>query len=164
MITGATSSIASQVVHELLSQRIAVRALVRSPEKAEKMRQAGAEIIVGDLEKPETLQAAFNGIEQAFILTPLSDRASAQFSNALWAAKQAGVRYVARLSACGADHDAPTINGRHHALSDSELIASNLAWTIMTTFFHAESDDGRRRSKSERQALFCTGRGSDGDD
>lgn len=139
LITGATSAISAQIVHELLAEGYAVRALVRNPEKAEDIRQAGAEIVVGDLEKPETLDAAFRGVEKAFILTPPSDRAPAQFSNALWAAKQAGVKHVMRLSAFGAGHDAPTINGRHHALSDSELMASGLAWTIIRPHFFMQN-------------------------
>lgn len=44
-----------------------------------------------------------------------------------------------RLSAFGAGHDAPTINGRHHALSDSELMASGLAWTIIRPHFFMQN-------------------------
>jgi uncharacterized protein YbjT (DUF2867 family) len=51
--------------------------------------------------------------------------------NAVWAAKQAGVKHVVRLSAIGAAHDAPTRNGRLHALSDAELAHSGLNWTII---------------------------------
>jgi uncharacterized protein YbjT (DUF2867 family) len=127
------------VIQELLAQGHEVRALVRRPEKAKALSEAGADIAVGDLEKPETLEAAFAGIEKAFILTPPSDRAPAQFSNALWAAKQAGGRSVTRLSAFGAGHDAPTINGRHHALSDSELMDSELAWTIIRPHFFMQN-------------------------
>lgn len=49
--------------------------------------------------------------------------------NAIWAARQEGVERVARLSAVGASHDAPTRSGRLHALSDHER--SGMYWTIL---------------------------------
>jgi uncharacterized protein YbjT (DUF2867 family) len=39
------------------------------------------------------------------------------------------------MSAIGAAHDAPSRNGRLHALSDAELMASNLKWTILRPHF-----------------------------
>ncbi|WCB96717.1 NAD(P)H azoreductase [Baekduia alba] len=51
--------------------------------------------------------------------------------NAVWAARQASVERVVRLSVIGAAHDAPTRSGRLHALSDRELQASGMRWTIL---------------------------------
>ncbi|MBM0275287.1 Rossmann-fold NAD(P)-binding domain-containing protein [Micromonospora tarensis] len=39
--------------------------------------------------------------------------------------------HIVRLSAIGAAHDAPTRNGRLHALSDAELQQSGIPWTIL---------------------------------
>ncbi len=139
LITGATSTISSEVIRHLNESGVHVRAMIRNPEKAEPLVRLGVDVVIGDLDKPETLPGAFKGIENAFILTPPSDRAPAQFSNALWAAKQAGVKHVVRLSAFGADYDAPTINGRHHALSDNELQASGLSWTIIRPHFFMQN-------------------------
>ncbi|MEV1073646.1 hypothetical protein [Micromonospora parva] len=41
------------------------------------------------------------------------------------------MRHIVRLSAIGAAHDAPTRNGRLHALSDAELQESGIGWTIL---------------------------------
>lgn len=51
--------------------------------------------------------------------------------NAVWAARQAGVERVVRLSAVGSALDAPTRSGRLHALSDHELQNSGMRWTIL---------------------------------
>jgi uncharacterized protein YbjT (DUF2867 family) len=51
--------------------------------------------------------------------------------NAVWAARQAGVERVVRLSAISAAHDAPTRSGRLHALADHELQASGMSWTVL---------------------------------
>lgn len=139
LVTGATSAISAEIIRQLRSAGMHVRALVRKKEKAAQLSETGVDVVIGDLDKPETLSEAFSGIDKAFILTPPSDRAPAQFSNALWAAKQAGVKHVFRLSAFGAGHDAPTINGRHHGLSDSELMASGLSWTIIRPHFFIQN-------------------------
>jgi uncharacterized protein YbjT (DUF2867 family) len=49
----------------------------------------------------------------------------------VWAARNARVSHIVRLSAIGAAHDAPNRNGRLHALSDAELAASGIAYTII---------------------------------
>src|ERR1039458_7778611 len=62
LVIGATGSIGRLVVEEALSQGHAVRALVRSPEKARRL-PAKTEIVVGDLTRPETLAKAVEGID-----------------------------------------------------------------------------------------------------
>ncbi len=139
LVTGATSAISSAVIELLASADSDIRALVRNPAKAGALQALGAELVVGDLEKPKTLDQAFEGIDTVFMLTPPGPRAPEQSSNALWAARQAGVQRVVRLSAFGAAHDAPTINSRLHALSDSELIASGITYTILKPHFFMQN-------------------------
>jgi uncharacterized protein YbjT (DUF2867 family) len=139
LVTGATSSISLEVIRQLRESGIHVRAVIRNPEKAEPLVRMGVDIVIADLDIPETLPDAFKGVERAFILTAPSERAPAQFSNALWAARQADVKHVVRLSAFGAGYDAPTINGRYHALSDNELQASGLSWTIIRPHFFMQN-------------------------
>jgi len=62
LVVGATGSIGGLVVEEALKQGHAVRALVRSQEKARRL-PAKAEYAVGDLTRPETLSKAVEGIE-----------------------------------------------------------------------------------------------------
>jgi uncharacterized protein YbjT (DUF2867 family) len=51
--------------------------------------------------------------------------------NAVWAARQAGVERIVRLSVVGAAHDAPNRSGRLHALSDRETERCGMRWTIL---------------------------------
>ena len=46
---------------------------------------------------------------------------------------------MVRLSAIGAGHDAPTRNGRLHALSEVELAASGLGWTVVRPAFFMQN-------------------------
>ncbi len=126
LITGATGTVSGEVLRSLQGSDD-LRVLVRDQAKA----PAGAEAVVGDLHHPETLEPAFKGVDTVWLLTAMGADATHASSNALWAARQAGVRHVVRMSAIGAGHDAPTRNGRLHALSDLELAASGLGWTIV---------------------------------
>ena len=130
LITGATGNISSGIIAQLKGCDHRLLALVRKPDKAEGLKQQGVELRAGDLEKPWTLGAAFAGADTVWVLAPPGPRAPEHCSNALWAAKQAGAKHVVRMSAFGAAHTAPTINSRLHALSDAELIASGVPFTI----------------------------------
>jgi uncharacterized protein YbjT (DUF2867 family) len=129
LITAANGTVSREVAQELVRTGQPVRALVRDASRAPQI--AGVEYVEGDLDHPDTLTKAFEGVTGLFLLTPMGPQAPHQSMNALWAAKLAGVRHVVRLSAIGAAHDAPTRNGRLHALSDAELQASGIPWTIL---------------------------------
>jgi nucleoside-diphosphate-sugar epimerase len=57
-LTGATGYIGSAVLDALLKAGLAVTALVRDPEKAERVSRRGVQPIVGDLSKPASYAAA----------------------------------------------------------------------------------------------------------
>jgi uncharacterized protein YbjT (DUF2867 family) len=62
LVVGATGSIGRLVVEEAIRQGHAVRALVRDRRKARSL-QPDAEVVVGDLTRPETLPAAVAGMD-----------------------------------------------------------------------------------------------------
>lgn len=140
LITGATGAVSSALIQSLQGQSgVKLRALVRDPNKAPPLRALGVEVAQGDLDEPESLATAFEGVNDLWLLNGVSPRQPENSMNALWAAKQAGVERVVRLSAIGASHDAPTRNGRLHALSDAELMSSSLEWTILRPHFYTQN-------------------------
>ncbi len=139
LITGANGKVSSGIFAALKGSGHKLRALVRSVEKGAAFAKDGVEIHVGDLEKPWTLAPAFAGADAVWILTSNGPRAPEQNSSAIWAARQAGAKHVVRMSAVGAAHDAPTINSRLHALSDSELAASGIPFTILKPHFFSQN-------------------------
>jgi uncharacterized protein YbjT (DUF2867 family) len=139
LITGATGNISSGILGQLKGSGHKLRALVRNPEKAEALKQQGVDVRIGDLEKPWTLGPAFEGADTVWILSPPGPRAPEQSSNALWAAKQGGAKHVVRMSAISAAFNAPTINSRLHALSDAEVAASGIPFTIVKPHFFAQN-------------------------
>lgn len=125
LITGASGNVSGALLRSLDSTD--VRALVRDAAKA----PGGLPVAVGDLDVPASLTSAFSGVDVLWLLTTMGPQAPHQSMNAVWAAKQAGTKHIVRMSAMGAEHDAPTRNGRLHALSDAELVHSGLDWTII---------------------------------
>src|SRR5208282_2869231 len=73
LVVGATGSIGRLVVDEAIRQGHAVRALVRDPDKARQL-PTKAQIIIGDVTRPETLPGAVDGID-AVVFTLGSDGA-----------------------------------------------------------------------------------------
>ncbi|GLW90637.1 SDR family oxidoreductase [Actinokineospora globicatena] len=129
LITGATGTVSTALINALRGSGLTIRALVRDERKA--LPDGGIHSAVGDLGEPRSLPQAFEGVHDLWLLTPNGPRAAENSMNAVWAARQAGVERVVRLSAVGAGHDAPTRSGRLHALADDQLARSGLGWTVL---------------------------------
>lgn len=139
MFTGANGNVSSSAIRELQGSGHKLVGLVRDPAKAAALAALGVELRTGNLDQLRTVEDAFTGVDVAFLLAPPSLLAPMQVSNALWGARRAGVKHVVRLSAVGAAHDAPTINSRAHALSDSELERSGIPYTILKPHFFTQN-------------------------
>jgi uncharacterized protein YbjT (DUF2867 family) len=85
---------------------------------------AGAERVIGDLGKPETLPSAFAGAEKAFLLTPGIGLDHAV--NAVAAAKMAGVGRIVHLSSFAVLGDPMPAMGRWHFERELRIAATFL--------------------------------------
>ncbi|GAA0602210.1 nuclear transport factor 2 family protein [Kribbella sandramycini] len=89
LITGATGRVGRHVVTGLLAAGVAVRALVRTPDRAN--LPADVELVVGDLYDPSAVRQASVGADAAFLLWP-SFSADGAAKAAQWVRRQrAGV-------------------------------------------------------------------------
>jgi uncharacterized protein YbjT (DUF2867 family) len=158
LVTGATGTIGSEVVTQLLAAGERVRVLARDPAKAAKLG-AGVEIAQGDLSKPETLTAAFEGIEKVFLLATGPDLANLE-AHAITAAKRSSVKHIVKLSAQGADIEPGLQLGRWHRESEKNLVESGLTWTILRPGNFASNTLGWAPSiKSQGLVYHLTGAG-----
>ena len=140
LVTGATGSVSSALRAELKDRPgIRIRALVRDPVKAHALKSDGHDVVVADLEEPDTLAEAFDGVDVVFLLTPASALEPSMGSNAVAAARRAGVRHVIRNSAIKAGHDAPNRNGRLHAQVEDALKTSGIPWTILRPHYYMQN-------------------------
>lgn len=66
LVTGGSGFIGRNLVNELARRSCRVRCLVRSTSPSEHLREAGAEICVGDVNQPDSLFEAARGVDTVF--------------------------------------------------------------------------------------------------
>jgi len=129
LVTGGTGLIGGEVLRRLSERGVPARALTRDRKKAHNM--PGITWVAGDLGKPETLPAAFEGAKTLFLLTHyLEDMVELQ-RNAIAAARAAGVTHVVKVSAFAASVHSKAPIGRWHYQVEKELQESGLGWTML---------------------------------
>jgi uncharacterized protein YbjT (DUF2867 family) len=112
----------------LLAQRgEPVRVLVRDPEKATALAQAGADVAVGDLDVPATVDAAMRGVSAVVLVSPAIP---AQELNVVASAAAAGVGHVVKITS-KASADSPIGRRRNQTEIENGLIASGLGYTLL---------------------------------
>jgi uncharacterized protein YbjT (DUF2867 family) len=97
LISGATGMFGGRIARGLVDAGKSVRALVRDREKASDLEAAGAELVVADMDQPESLGRALDGIERVFLVSVMDDRIEARETAVTAAAKDAGVDFVLKL-------------------------------------------------------------------
>src|SRR5919197_2782895 len=122
LVTGATGNVGSELVNALAEAGEQVRALVRSPREI-----PGAEAVVGDLNRPDTLTDALAGVEGIFLLPGYQD-----LPGMLALAARAGVKRVVLLSGgSAAGGDLTNAVARYMIQSEQAVRESGLAWTFV---------------------------------
>jgi uncharacterized protein YbjT (DUF2867 family) len=132
LIVGATGTIGSALAAELSARQIQFKAMVRSPEKSDALRGLpGLELVVADLNDPDSLEPALRGVQKVFLLTNSSEQAEAQQLALVAAAVKAGVRHIVKLSQFAADLHSPVRFLRYHAKVEEAIKTSGLAYTFL---------------------------------
>lgn len=99
LITGATGNIGGEVCRYLAEKKLPLRSLVRdTSSKVAKLKAQGIELAQGDFNQPDTLKAALQGVEKAFLVTPNVPNQVELESGFIDAAQTAGVRHIVKLS------------------------------------------------------------------
>ncbi|MDP9475118.1 MAG: SDR family oxidoreductase [Actinomycetota bacterium] len=133
LVVGATGRVGGAAVEHLLGEGFEVRALVRRPEKGERLRALGAELAVGDATAPDTLGPAVRGCSGVFSALGAGPGRGASEDveyrgnlNLLSAARSAGVGRFVYSSALMADHPLAQRVGafREKARFEEKLLAA----------------------------------------
>ncbi len=112
----------------LLTQReIPVRVLVRDPEKAKALADAGAEIAVGDLAVPASIDEAMAGVTSVVLVSPA---VPAQELNVVASAARAGVGHVVKATS-KASAGSPIARRRWQTEIEAGLAASGVPHTLL---------------------------------
>src|SRR5215468_1421640 len=131
LITGATGNNGQELVRQLTALGQRVRAFVRNPAEAAHLKRSNIELAVGDFDQSETLDVALQGVEKAFLLTPVAERSVHWQTTFIEAARRTGVRHVVKFSGMGADSRTGPELLRLHGETDDRLRGSGVPFTIL---------------------------------
>src|SRR6202008_886000 len=142
LITGATGNTGAHPVRVLRERCLRVRALVHSvDERAEQLRELGAEVVQGDLLDFPAVSAATVGVTAAYFNYPVAPGLVEATANFVQAASDAGAHAGGNMSQIAARREAKSNAARQHWLAErlldrSALITTHLRPPFFTFFLN----------------------------
>jgi len=128
LVTGATGTVGREVVAQLVAEGHEVRAFTRDRTTAR--LDPRVEVVAGDLDEPETVARAVEGVDRVFSLA-VGPKGAVQEGNLARAARRAGARLVVKLSSLGVgDRPLNAITGWHEA-GERAIRDSGLSFTFL---------------------------------
>jgi uncharacterized protein YbjT (DUF2867 family) len=134
LVTGASGNVGSEVVKALVDRDSPVRALLRDPARARLPETVRA--VAGDLDHPDTVEPALDGVDAAFLLGGF-----ATLPDLLERMRHAGVAHVALLtSRCVIGGKPDNAVTRMWLDSEAAVRGAGIAWTILRpSGFHSNA-------------------------
>ncbi|MEU7630097.1 NAD(P)H-binding protein [Nocardia sp. NPDC049220] len=129
VITGATGTIGSEIIRQLVDRGEQVRAVTRNPERAEV--PAGVEVVRGDYTDLPSIAAAMSGADAAFIVGVLGPEYVEVDRALITTARDAGVGRIVKLSAIGTGDAGLGRVGTWHLPGEHAVRESGVDWTIL---------------------------------
>lgn len=139
LIVGATGLVGRAVLSQLVARGVAVRALVRSPEKTAAVTAPGVDVVLGDLAQPASLDTALQGVTRALLLSPHHPRQVELQGHFVAAAQRAGPIHIVKLSGLGTALDSPLHSGRWHAQTEQAIVDAGLPFTFLHPLFFMQN-------------------------
>jgi uncharacterized protein YbjT (DUF2867 family) len=171
LVAGASGLLGRQVVRELKTRGVEVRALTRSAERGRSLEALGAQVLVADALKPETLKPVLDGVTTVFsclgqsVGLDMANRGPGYHAvdyvgnhNLITAAKAAGVQRFGYVSVFRAEQFPQLAYMRAHADVAAELRSSGLGHAIICpTGFFSAFDSILDMARSGRASLIGDG-------
>jgi uncharacterized protein YbjT (DUF2867 family) len=131
-VLGGTGVTGSRVVAALKAKGADFKCITRDTAAARARLGDDVALAAGDLADPASLDAALSGLDALYILCGHSPRLAEMETNALEAAKRAGIAYVVEASGTeqGIRPDSPSEIMRQHHAVEQAVRASGLQWAI----------------------------------
>ncbi|MEN4817012.1 SDR family oxidoreductase [Pantoea agglomerans] len=140
-VTGATGQLGRFVIDALLKKVPAgeIVAAVRTPAKAADLAALGVIVRQADYGQPETLEAAFAGVDKLLLISGSEvGQREAQHKAVIEAARAAGVGFIAYTSLLHAD-TSPLGLGVEHRATEALLKASGIAFALLRNGWYSEN-------------------------
>jgi uncharacterized protein YbjT (DUF2867 family) len=127
ILVTTAGKVGTEAARSLILRGAPVRVLVRDLGKARALADAGAEVAVGDLDVPTSIDEAMAGVTAVVLVSPA---VPAQELNVVASAARAGVGHVVKASS-KASADSPIARRRGQAEIEAGLAASGLPHTLL---------------------------------
>ena len=143
LVTGATGKFGTKVVENLLktvpASQLAVS--VRNPEKVEELRARGVDVRQGDFDHPETLDAAFAGVDRLLLVSADGDNETRirQHANAVAAAERARVGFIAYTSLANAKESKNLFASTHQATEEA-ILKTGIPYSFLRNNWYLENE------------------------
>jgi NAD(P)H dehydrogenase (quinone) len=141
-ITGAAGHL-GRLTAQLVLDRVGADEVVlvtRRPDAIADLADAGATVRRGDFDEPDSLPAAFAGVDRLLLISVdvLGNRV-AQHTTAIDAAATAGVGHVLYTSGLNAGSELPLVVSHDHGATEQAIRDRGLRWTALRMGLYAES-------------------------
>jgi uncharacterized protein YbjT (DUF2867 family) len=137
-IIGSTGRNAAAWTDAFIAAGVTVRNLVRFPERL--LKRPGREQVRLDLDDSSTFQPALRGVHTLGLITPSHPAQVKREITLIYAAKQAGVQRIIKLSALGADFICPISTfARWHADIEEVLRTADIPHVILRPNFFMQN-------------------------
>jgi uncharacterized protein YbjT (DUF2867 family) len=127
ILVTTAGKVGSETVRLLRQRDMPVRVLVRDPAKARTLAEAGAEVAIGDLAVPASVDAAMKGITTVVLVSPA---VPVQELNVIGAAAREGAGHVIKATS-KASADSPIARRRWQTEIEAGLAASGIPYTLL---------------------------------
>ena len=140
-ITGATGQLGRLVLQNLLTRVPAqeIVAAVRNPKRAQDLAALGVQVREADYDRPETLAAAFQGVQKVLLISSSEvGKRAPQHKAVIDAARAAGVALLAYTSLLHADQS-PLGLAAEHLETEAYLQASGIPHVLLRNGWYTEN-------------------------
>lgn len=127
ILVTTAGKVGAEAVRLLTERGTPVRVLVRDPAKTKALADAGAQVVVGDLDAPASIEAAMAGVTAVVLVSPA---VPAQELNVVAAAARAGVRHIVKATS-KASSDSPIARRRGQSEIEAGLADSGVPHTLL---------------------------------
>ena len=139
LVTGATGTVGSELVKELLQRRADVRVFTRKQPKPGTFPGA-VELALGDLTDPVSVAEAMKGVDELFLLIGNVPDEFTQALTAYGLAKKAGLKHVTYLSVFKADQFLEVPHFAAKSAVEQAIRAGGMPYTILRPGYFVQNE------------------------
>ena len=155
LVTGATGTVGTEVLNELLISGANIRAAVHSNSNIERIKSQGIETITMDYQNAETVYEGLSGVDKLFLVMPFQPNMVDLSANLVKQSRKRGISHIVKLSAIGAEAEDGITVGRMHRQEEKLIEESGIAYTFLRANAFMQNFINFYGNTIRNQSSFC---------